>query len=74
MTGFPKRCPRCGSGDLKDILYGSPRDPELLDLWANGQVMLCPRRATDGKSPEWMCAECGLETSDIRPPRPLPEN
>ena len=51
-------------------MYGTPRDHELLNLWAHGDVMLRPRRATDGKSPGWMCAECGLETADLRRPAP----
>lgn len=74
MSGFSKRCPRCGSADLKDILYGSPQDRAMLDLWSRGDVMIRPRRSTDGKSPGWMCAECGLEASDVRAPKPLPPN
>jgi hypothetical protein len=27
MNGFPKRCPRCRSRDLRDILYGTPDNP-----------------------------------------------
>jgi hypothetical protein len=71
MTRHPKHCLRCGSADLRDIVYGTPADPTLLHLWGDGQVMLRPRRASDGKSPGWMCAECGLETSDIKASRPL---
>ncbi|CAN5775525.1 hypothetical protein BH18ACT17_BH18ACT17_09430 [soil metagenome] len=74
MTGIPKRCPRCGSPSLKDIVYGTPEDPELLNLWARGQVMIRPHRTTDGASPGWMCAECGLETSDTKLVRALPTN
>ncbi len=74
MSRFPEHCPRCGSRDLKDIVYGTPADPTLLHLWADGQVMLRPRRSDDGKSPGWMCAECGLETADIKTSRPLPAN
>ena len=66
MSGFPKRCPRCGSRDLRNIVIGTPSDPQLLDLWTHGEVMLRPRRETDGKSPGWMCAECGLEKADVR--------
>ena len=55
-------------------MYGTPEDPELLNLWARGRVMIRPRRTTDGASPGWMCAECGLETSDIKLPRALPTN
>ncbi len=74
VTGFPKHCPRCGSRDLRDIVYGGPDDPGLLSLWSAGDVMIRARRSSDGKAPGWMCAECGLEMSDVRTPRPLPPN
>ena len=74
MTGFPKHCPRCGSRDLRDILYGGPENAELRRLWAAGDVMIRPRRANDGKSPGWMCGECGLEAADVHTPKPLPPN
>ena len=74
MTGFPKRCPRCGSRDLRDIVYGTPQDRALVNLWARGDLMLRPPRVTDGKGPGWMCGECGLEAADVRPPKPLPAN
>lgn len=74
MTRFPKHCPRCGSTELRDIMYGDPDDDELRDLWAHGDVMIRERRTTDWESPGWMCAECGLETADIKTPRPMPAN
>jgi hypothetical protein len=72
MSNIPKRCPRCGSADLRDIVYGTPDDRDLVHLWAAGEVMIRPRRVTDGKGPGWMCGECGLEAADIRPARPVP--
>jgi hypothetical protein len=49
------RCPRCGSTELKRVVYGKPDDPELLRLWGKGEVMIRPRQATDAKASGWMC-------------------
>jgi hypothetical protein len=57
-------CPRCGSRALVDVLYGTPGDPALLELWAKGKVMLRPGRCGDG-SPGWACRECGLESIEL---------
>ncbi len=64
-SGIHRRCPRCGSKDLVDVLYGTPDDPELRELWANGEVMLRPGRCGDGP-PGWACRECGLEELELR--------
>jgi hypothetical protein len=61
-----RRCPRCGSRELLDIIYGTPENLELRNLWAEGRIMLRRRRATDGKSPGWCCRECGLESAEAR--------
>lgn len=58
------RCPRCGSRDLAEIVYGTPEDARLLELWARGQAMIRPRRPDDGLSPGWACRECGLESTE----------
>jgi hypothetical protein len=65
VTGFPRHCPRCGSSELREIVYGAPSDERLLAAWSRGECMLRPRRPTDGKSAGWMCAECGLERSEM---------
>jgi hypothetical protein len=64
-VGRPKRCPRCGDRDLVDILYGTPGDPALFRLWAEGKAMLRAGRCGDGP-PGWMCRECGYEYLEHR--------
>jgi len=62
--GWPKRCPRCGSPEIVDVLYGTPDDPELRELVNSGKVMLRPGRCGDGP-PGWACHECGLESKEL---------
>jgi hypothetical protein len=64
-VGRPKRCPRCASRELVDVLYGTPDDPVLRELWQAGKVMLRPGRCGDGP-PGWACRECGLEYLEVR--------
>ena len=63
-TGWRMPCPRCGSRSLVDVLYGTPDDPALLELWSKGKVMLRPGRCGDGP-PGWACRECGLESVEL---------
>jgi len=63
--GTPDRCPRCGEGALIDILYGTPDDPELRELWVQGKAMIRPGNCADGP-PGWMCRECGYEYAEYR--------
>jgi hypothetical protein len=70
------RCPRCGSTELRPVVYGRPDDADLMRLWEKGEVMIRPRQATDGKASGWMCGECGLDRNEARAdydslPRPL---
>ncbi len=62
--GRPGRCPRCGSRDLVEVLYGTANDPSLRDLWLSGKAMLRAGRCGDGP-PGWACRECGLEYLDL---------
>jgi hypothetical protein len=64
-AGWRQPCPRCGSRALVDVLYGTPEDRDLFELWAEGKVMLRPGRCGDGP-PGWACRECGLESIDLR--------
>jgi hypothetical protein len=70
---WPKRCPRCGSRDLVQVLYGTPAEPSLRRLWERGEVMLRPGRCGDG-APGWACRECGLEYLDMRAEATQPLN
>ena len=63
--GTPDRCPRCGERALADILYGTPDDPLLRELWVQGKVMIRPGKCGDGP-PGWMCRECGYEYAEYR--------
>jgi predicted Zn-ribbon and HTH transcriptional regulator len=63
-VGWPKRCPRCGSREIVDVLYGTPDDSGLRELWLSGKAMLRPGRCGDGP-PGWACRECGLESKEI---------
>jgi hypothetical protein len=48
-----------------DILYGTPDDPDLRELWVQGKAMIRPGNCGDG-SPGWMCRECGYEYAEYR--------
>jgi hypothetical protein len=48
-----------------DVLYGTPDDPALLRLWAEGEAMLRPGSCGDGP-PGWACRECGLEYLELK--------
>jgi hypothetical protein len=61
---WPKRCPRCGSRQIVDVLYGTPDDPELRELVLQGKFLLRPGRCGDGP-PGWACFECGLESKEL---------
>jgi hypothetical protein len=63
--GTPGRCPRCGERELVDILYGTPDDPALHELWIQGKAMIRPGTCADGP-PGWMCRECGYEYAEYR--------
>ncbi len=34
--------------------------------WTKGEMMICPRRPYDGKSPGWARGDCGLEWAEAR--------
>jgi hypothetical protein len=61
----PGRCPRCGERALVDVLYGTPDDPTLRELWVRGKAMIRPGTCGDGP-PGWMCRECGYEETEYR--------
>jgi hypothetical protein len=63
--GTPDRCPRCGEPALIDILYGTPDETELHELWVQGKAMIRPGSCADGP-PGWMCRECGYEYAEYR--------
>jgi hypothetical protein len=61
----PATCPRCGEGALVDILYGTPDEPALHELWVQGKAMIRPGTWADGP-PGWMCRGCGYEYLEYR--------
>jgi hypothetical protein len=61
----PGRCPRCAERALVDILYGTPDDPALHELWVRGKAMIRPGTCGDGP-PGWMCRECGYGYAEHR--------
>jgi YgiT-type zinc finger domain-containing protein len=54
-----KQCPRCGSSNVAEILYGYP-SPELMERRRDEPIVLggCEIHP-DG--PAWRCLECGEE-------------
>lgn len=57
----PKNCPRCGSTQIADIMYGmAAMSEELEDNLRSGKVVLggCVITADD---PKWQCAECNAQ-------------
>ena len=65
QIGTPARCPRCGERALIDILYGTPDEPALHELWVQGKAMIREGTCADGP-PGWMCRECGYEYAEYR--------
>jgi hypothetical protein len=60
-VGSWKRCPRCGSRELVEIIYGTPEDPRTRELWLRGKLMLRrPNPAGRCVPPGWACRECGF--------------
>ncbi len=66
MTPRPRKCPRCGSERIAEILYGMPDlSGELrLDLEA-GRVVLGGCEVT-GNDPRWRCIRCSYEMGHLR--------
>jgi DNA-directed RNA polymerase subunit RPC12/RpoP len=53
------RCPKCGSENVKRIIYGYPSPETVEDFYAGrvvlGGCMICP------DYPDYRCANCGHE-------------
>ncbi len=66
MTPRPRKCPRCGSERIAEILYGMPDlSGELrLDLEA-GRVVSGGCKVT-GNDPRWRCIRCSYEMGHLR--------
>jgi hypothetical protein len=47
------------------VLYGTPDEPSLHELWIQGKAMIRPGTCADGP-PGWMCRECGYEETEYR--------
>lgn len=60
----PERCPRCGSGELRYLIWGLPVDPRsyLGDDWETKVAIGGCLMSLDGP-PEWQCAGCWLQFS-----------
>ena len=54
----PKKCPKCGSNRMVDILYGYPA-PETLHEAEKGEIALGGCCIT-GDDPKWKCMECEI--------------
>jgi ribosomal protein S27AE len=66
MTKHPRKCPRCGSERIAEILYGMPVSSEGLRLnLETGRVVLGGCEVT-GNDPRWRCIRCGYEMGRLR--------
>lgn len=45
------------------MLYGTPDEPSLHELWIRGKAMIRPGTCADGP-PGWMCRECGYAETE----------
>src|SRR5215216_7072809 len=61
-----KNCPKCGSKNLMEIVYGRPTS-EALDAVERGEIALggCVMMPNQ---PNWKCATCGYEWFDRESP------
>lgn len=55
---MPKRCPACGDGTLRPIVYGLVRDAKLREKADRGEVVLGGCQVGQN-SPDWECPSCG---------------
>ena len=54
-----RKCPKCGSESIAEIMYGMPiNSPELQDALRQGKLSLGGCCVSDD-SPRWDCSECG---------------
>lgn len=54
----PRKCPKCGSEKVADILWGMPAySRELQEDLDNGKIVLGGCCVTDN-DPEWQCVDC----------------
>ena len=62
----PAWCPKCGSQDIREIVYGLPTD-EAFELAEAGEVVLggCFITFND---PDWCCMQCQHKWSDDSDP------
>jgi hypothetical protein len=60
----PERCPRCGGGDLRYMIWGLPVNPAsyMGENWREKVALGGCSIPPDG-CPEWRCQGCGLEFS-----------
>ena len=57
----PRKCPKCGSVKVANILYGLPAwDPEMEKEIEEGRIVLGGCMVSDD-DPEWQCVDCGLD-------------
>lgn len=55
------RCPKCGSGDLAEILYGPVKMTEELLLQLQKKKALIRSEPAPGNPPRYYCYHCGYE-------------
>lgn len=61
ITSPKPECPKCGSKDIAEILWGMPvYDEKLIHDLEEGRIVLGGCCIT-GEDPDWHCNDCGYE-------------
>ncbi|MDH4203374.1 MAG: hypothetical protein OEV87_10835 [Phycisphaerae bacterium] len=55
------RCPKCGSGDLAEIIYGPVEMTEKLLLQVQSKKVLIRSEPKPDNAPRYYCSYCGYE-------------
>jgi len=55
----PSKCPKCGSENILDIIYGYPDDG--LDKKAQSGKVILGGCIVTGDDPQWQCEKCGTD-------------
>lgn len=61
----PTKCPKCGSGQIADILYGYPEFSKELQKDLDEGKLVLGGCCVSGGDPKWKCVDCEADLYPI---------